>query len=68
MAVKEKYRGLLEHIREGLRDEEQWASNLTEFYFNSSGLVLAKYTQRIEVIKQRPIGTRQETERCEAAT
>lgn len=62
MAVKEKYRGLLKHIREGLRDEEQWASNLTVFYFNSSGLVLAEYTQRIEVIKQRPIGTRQVTE------
>lgn len=65
--MKEKYRGLLEHSREELRDEEQGASNLTEFYFNSSGLFLAKYTQSIEVIKQRLTGIRQVKETSEAA-
>lgn len=59
--MKEKYRRLLEHIGGKPGDEQQWVSNLTEFYLNSSGLILAEYTQCVVATKQRPVRTRQVT-------
>lgn len=59
--MKEKYRRLLGHTARKPRDKQQWVSNLTEFYLNSSGLVLAEYNQCVAVTKQRPVGTRQVT-------
>lgn len=61
------HRRLLQHTQGEARNEEQWAKNLTEFYFNPSGLVLVKKTQSTVVIRQRPTGTRQVTETNEAA-